>query len=41
MDLDVELERSPIFNRDTVRLVWCTHGRAELSTEYAHQGGFN
>ena len=40
-DLDVELERLPIFNRDNVRLVWCTHGRTELSTEYVHQGWFD
>ena len=37
-DPDVELERSPIFNGNRVGLVWYAHGRAELSTEYAHQG---
>ena len=36
-DLDIELEWSPIFNDDSVGLVWRAHGRAKLSTEYAHQ----
>ena len=40
-DLDVELDRSPIFGGDRVRLVWRMHDRAERPTEYAHQGRFN
>ena len=37
-DLDVELERSPVFGLDCVRLVWHAYGRAGPSTEYARDG---
>ena len=40
-DLDVELDRSPIFSGDGVGLLRHAHGRAERPTEYLHQGRFD
>ena len=40
-DLNVELDRSPIFGSDGVGLVRRAHGRAECSTEYLHHGRFD
>ena len=39
-DLNVELDRSPIFSVDRVRLFWPAHRRAERPSEYTHQGRF-
>ena len=37
-DLDIELERSPTLNGDSVGFVWRAQDQVKLSTEYARQG---